>query len=275
MPVLELNDLEINYETYGDGEQLVALVMGTGAKGNVWSLYQVPALVEAGYRVLTYDARGLSQLPGQTDQHCPPIYLEQLVEDLAGLIEHLGGPAHVVGTSLGALVTQELALARPDLVNRAVAMAAHARMDRVQSLLTQGQQELFDKGLSLPPAFQAAVEAMWYLSPATLRDDAQARDWLDMMQVTAGPIPSGERAQLEVSTRLADRRDAYRAITRPLLAIGFADDVTLPAYLSREVADAVPDAQYAEVPDAGHFGYLEQPELVNRLVLDFLAQSGR
>ncbi|MEV6172492.1 hypothetical protein AB0L99_30310 [Streptomyces sp. NPDC051954] len=43
------------------------------------------------------------------------------------------------------------------------------------------------------------------------------------------------------------------------------------AYLCREVADAVPGAQYVEVPDAGYFGDLEQQEKVNQLILDFLA----
>lgn len=66
-------------------------------------------------------------------------------------------------------------------------------------------------------------------------------------------------------------RAAYNAITRPLLVIGFTDDRMIPAYLCREVADAVPGAQYVEIPDAGHSGYLEQPEKVNQLILDFLA----
>jgi pimeloyl-ACP methyl ester carboxylesterase len=46
----------------------------------------------------------------------------------------------------------------------------------------------------------------------------------------------------------------------------------IPTSLCREVADAVPGAQYVEIPDAGHFGYLEQPETVNQLILDFLAE---
>jgi pimeloyl-ACP methyl ester carboxylesterase len=52
--------------------------------------------------------------------------------------------------------------------------------------------------------------------------------------------------------------------------IGFADDRTLPPYLAREVADAIPGAHYAEAADAGHLGYLERPTEVNALVLEFL-----
>lgn len=270
MPVLKLDDLDLHYETHGKGEKLVVLVMGTGAKGNVWNLHQVPALVAAGYEVVTYDSRGISLLPGQTDTYCPSIIIDDLVSDLASLIEHLGGYAHVVGTSLGARVAQELALSHPKLVDRVVSMAAHARIDPVQHLLTLGEQALFDQSIKMPPAYQAAIEAVFNLSPSSLRDDFKRRDWLDILEMTAGPVSSGERAQLEVTTSLNDRSDAYRGINQPVLVVAFADDVTIPTYLSCEVADVIPQARYVEIPDAGHFGYLEQPEAVNRLILEFL-----
>ncbi len=66
-----------------------------------------------------------------------------------------------------------------------------------------------------------------------------------------------------------DRLTDYHRITTPCLAIGFTDDRTLPPHLAREVADAIPNAKYAEVPNAGHLGYMEQPDKVNALVLDF------
>ncbi|WP_445181923.1 alpha/beta fold hydrolase [Pseudonocardia sp. Cha107L01] len=53
--------------------------------------------------------------------------------------------------------------------------------------------------------------------------------------------------------------------------VAFADDVMIPPYLSCEVADVIPGARYAEVPAAGHFGYLERPDEVNRLLLEFFA----
>ncbi|MGB3373042.1 MAG: alpha/beta hydrolase, partial [Rhodococcus sp. (in: high G+C Gram-positive bacteria)] len=42
------------------------------------------------------------------------------------------------------------------------------------------------------------------------------------------------------------------------------------AYLSAELAKAIPDAQYVEIPDVGHYGYLERPEAINEAVLTFL-----
>ncbi|GAA5152512.1 alpha/beta fold hydrolase [Pseudonocardia eucalypti] len=265
MTVARLNGVSLSYRASGDGE-LVVLVMGTGSPGRVWHLHQVPALVAAGYRVVTYDARGLGG-----SSPADRLTIEDLVADLAALIEHLGGgPARVVGTSLGARVVQELALERPDLVRRAVAMAGHARLDPVQRAYTRGQQELFDQKVVLPAPYHAAVTAALNLSPATLRNESAVRDWLDIFELSSAPMPAGERAQLAVSSHLDDRRAAYRDIRVPTLVIGFADDVMIPTYLCREVADAIPGARYLEIPDTGHFGYLERPEEVNRLLVDFL-----
>lgn len=271
MPTLAVNGLDLRYDVVGDGD-LVVLVMGTGAKGHVWTLHQVPALVDAGYRVATFDARGISPTPRPTGSAHPHMTIDDLVGDVAKLIEHLGGLAHVVGTSLGARVVQELALSRPDLVRRAVAMAAHGRLDEVNRRLTAGERQLFDTAVVLPPEFKAAMDAILNLSPATLRDAAKARDWIDILAFSAEPMDPGERGQLEVSAQLENRLAAYHAITSPLLVVGFADDRMVPTYLCREVADAVPGAQYVEIPDAGHFGYLEQPEKVNQVILDFLSE---
>lgn len=57
----------------------------------------------------------------------------------------------------------------------------------------------------------------------------------------------------------------------PCLVIGFADDVRLPAYLAKEVADAIPSARYVELPDCGHYGYLERPDAVNAAIVTFFA----
>lgn len=255
--------VSVRHEVTGTGE-LVLFVMGTGSPGRVWSLHQTPAFVRAGYRVGTFDNRGV-------DGPAPGLTVEDLVADAAGLVEAWGAPAHLVGTSLGARVVTELALARPELVRRAVAMGAHARLDLVRHRLTVGELALHDEGVVLPPSYHAAVTAQLNLSPTTLADDGAMRDWLDVFEMNGSAVGAGVRAQLALSATLGDRTEAYRAITVPLLALAFADDRMIPPALTAEVAAAVPGAVFREVPDTGHFGYLERPEAVNAVVLDFLA----
>jgi pimeloyl-ACP methyl ester carboxylesterase len=264
MPVAALNGINLSYEVEGDGH-LVVMIMGTGSPGRVWAPHQVPALRAAGFRVVTVDNRGIPP----TSECASGMVIGDLVGDVAALIEHLGGPAHVVGTSMGARVAQELALARPELVSRAVMLATAGRNDPVQTALSRGERALHDKGIALPGQYHAAVTAVLNLSPRTLTDPVAVRDWLDVFEFTGSNITPGVRAQMEMN-EFESRLDAYRDISVPCLVVGFADDRILPTYLTREVAAAIPGARYVEIADAGHFGFLERPVEVNKAILEFL-----
>ncbi|WP_328390468.1 alpha/beta fold hydrolase [Nocardia sp. NBC_00416] len=276
MPLATVNGISINYQVKGDrsrgtdvkgGGPLVVLIMGTGSPGRVWELHQVPALLAAGYRVCTFDNRGIAptyEAPGGMTIH-------EMVADTAALIEFLDeGPALVVGTSMGARVAQELALARPELVRKAVFLAGHGRLDQFQKTLSLGEHEMDDSGVQLPAKYEAALTAVMNLSPATMADTNTARDWLDLFEFTGGKVPPGIRAQRRMDHDF-DRLHAYRGIRVPCLAVGFADDRMIPPYLAREVAEAIPGGRYQEVPDAGHYGYLERPDVVNKILLEFFA----
>lgn len=266
MPLATVNGIALNYQVKGTGP-LVVLIMGTGSPGRVWDLHQVPALLSAGFRVCTFDNRGIAP----SYESAGGMRIEDLVADTAGLIEQLGeGPALVVGTSMGARVAQELALRRPDLVRKAVFMAGHGRLDQFQRVLSEGEHDLDASGVVLPPKYEAAVTAVMNLSPATLADDHAARDWLDLFEFTGGAVTPGIRAQRKMAHDF-DRVDAYRQIKVPCLSMAFAHDRMIPPYLSREIADVIPGASYVEIPDAGHYGYLERPDAVNKALIEFLA----
>ena len=268
MPVVELNGIRLSYQVTGSGE-VVVLVMGTGSPGRVWQLHQVPALVAAGYQVITVDNRGIPP----SDECAGGMTIDDLVGDIAALIEYLGnGPARIVGTSLGSRIVQELALARPDLLLQAVMMAAHGRTDAVQSTLSAGERALYDAGIELPPKYYAAITALLNLSPRTLNTHSTVQEWLEVFEFSGSRISAGVRAQLAVDD-FADRLPAYRRITVPSLVIGFAEDLMTPPHLAREVAEAIPEARYEEIEGCGHFGYLERPAEVNKLLVKFFAST--
>ncbi|SFN67656.1 Pimeloyl-ACP methyl ester carboxylesterase [Pseudonocardia ammonioxydans] len=267
MTIARLNGIRLSWTDHGGDGPPAVLVMGTGSPGRVWDVHQVPALRRAGLRVVTVDNRGIPP----TDECAAGFTVGDMAADVAALIEHLdAGPAAVVGTSLGSRVVLELALARPDLVGRVAALAAHARLNPVQEAYTAGLVAASEAGVDLPVQLWSAMQATHNLSPSTLDDDRAARDWLDVIGFGGAGVRAGHRAQLRVSLELDDRRDAYRGIGVPVLVVAFADDRAIPVRLSREVADAVPGARYAEIADAGHYGYLERPAEVNRVLVDFL-----
>ncbi|MET7425501.1 alpha/beta hydrolase [Dactylosporangium sp. NPDC005555] len=267
MPFVNTGAVTLHYDDTGSGDAVV-LLPGAGAGGRTWRLHQVPALVAAGYRAITVDNRGIAP----SDPAGPGLTVADLVADTAGLIERLvGGPCRLVGSSMGAHIVQELLVARPDLARQAVLMASRGRPDAYSRALAAAEQSLYDEHVRLPAAYDAAMRAMQNLSPRTLQDERAAQDWLDIFEMSTSDIgDAGVHAQhgVDITT---DRLAAYRGIRTPTLVLSFADDLVAPAARGRELAAAIPGARYAEIPDAGHYGYLEQPAPVNAALLEFFA----
>jgi len=268
MAIARINGISLSYDDYGAGEPVV-MVTGTGVPGRIWRTHQVPALRAAGHRVITLDNRGIP--PSDTGAG---FTLDDMAADVAGLIEFLGlAPCRVVGFSLGAMIVQELLVARPDLVSRAVLMATTGRADGLTTAVAEAEIELAASGSKPPARYTAVVSALQNLSPRTLSDEDRLKDWLDIFEISAVDL-SAIRPQLGLQI-IPDRRPAYRAITCPCLVIGFADDLITRPHLGREVADSITGAEYVVVDGCGHFGYLERPDEVNAAIVSFFARPGR
>ncbi|MCS7477849.1 alpha/beta fold hydrolase [Umezawaea endophytica] len=256
--------IRLSYHDRGTGPP-VLLLTGTGAPSSVWDLHQVPALLAAGFRVITTDNRGIPP----SDEGADGFTIDDLVADVAALVDHLGlAPCRVVGTSMGSYIAQELALAHPELLDSVVLMAACGRSSLVQRVLAEAEAELIDRGTELPAGYLAAVRALHNLGPETLADDDLTGDWLDLLAAADNRGP-GVRAQLLLSA-LPDRLAAYRAITVPCHVVSFEHDLVAPPLAGRELAAAIPGATHRTIPRCGHFGYLENPDAVNRELIGFL-----
>lgn len=265
MPVVMVDGVKVNYSEYGSGEP-VLMVMGTGSPGRVWELHQVPALVAAGYRCITFDNPGLAAGGG-----APPT-IDDVVAVVTGLIRCLcGGKANLVGTSMGAHAVQELLLSHPHLAAGAVLMATRGRMDGFRTALAAAEAQLY-AGPSQPPAsYLAVVKAMQALSPHTLNNDVSVRGWLDLLEMFPAPLEVLlAQRQLEI---IENRLEAYRQISTRCMVIAFADDLLTPPYLNLEVADAIEGSRFELVEHCGHYGYLERPDAVNELLIDFLGNA--
>ena len=257
--------MNLAYDDRGSGDP-VLFIAGRGGAGRTWHLHQVPAFLRAGYRAITFDNRGI----GATEQ-ADGFGIDQMVADTAALIEKLdAAPARIVGVSMGSFIAQELMLARPELVHSAVLLATRGRHDRTRDFFRTAEHKLAEQGVDLPPEFEAKMRLLESFSPKTLNDDVAARDWIDMFTMWPTKPTPGLRTQLDIGP-LENRLPAYRSITAPVLVIGFGDDVVLPPHLGREVAEALPNGRYLEIPDAGHLGFLEKPQVVNVAALDFFA----
>jgi len=236
---LDLPDQRVYVEEYGGGEPLFLLHGGfVGAES--WAA-QMPALAEE-YHVFAPERRGHGRSPDVPG----PYTTEVMAGETALVIESLArGPAHLIGWSDGAYVAAYLALHRPDLVRSAVFIGQALHTDGE----TEGVRDLADDP-ALPDYFRAGYDA-------TSPDGPEHFDWVFEKIVTMWRHP------LELSI------DELAKIEAPVLVMqGDDDGVRIEWNLA--LARALPRGQFAVVPGTGHGAPAQKPEVVNRMLLDFL-----
>jgi pimeloyl-ACP methyl ester carboxylesterase len=233
------------YEVQGQGDPLV-LLHGGFATIETWGA-QTPALAER-YQVYLPERRG----HGRTPDVPGPTGYEIMARDTIAFMDALGiTSAHLVGWSDGASVGLEVALMRPDLVRKLVFMSAPADFSGIRS----GMQAM---AANLTPDFL----------PPMLRDayGALSPDGPEHFPIVFEKLAAVWKT--EPRHDLADLQD----ISAPTLVILGDDDVVAIDHAGA-VQEAIPDAQLAVVPGTDHGLLFEKPELVNRLILDFLADE--
>ncbi|MEU9900566.1 alpha/beta fold hydrolase [Streptomyces phaeochromogenes] len=263
MPYVHSNGIRLAYERAGRGES-VLFIMGSAASRRQWDMHQTPALQESGYTTITFDNRGIPPSDAPPGKYA----LADMVADTKGLIEALDlGPCRIVGTSMGSMIAQELAIRHPQLVHAAVLMATRARSDAYRRASAAADRVLSESGVRLPPEYRAVNSVLQMLSPQTLNDDAAVASWLEIFELagSGAAVAEGQEWIVTDENRLAD----LSRIAAPCRVIAFSDDVATPAYLGAEVADAIPDCDLVEIPGCGHLGHLERPEPVNQAIVEF------
>ena len=266
-----VNGVRLAFDVHGAGPATVVLAGHIGAPGSASLPALLSALIDAGYRAITFDPRGIAP----SDVPPPPYSIAEMAADAAGLIAEVAdGPVAMVGYSMGALVTQELALLRPDLLRCAVLLGTLGRKDVMRRALFDASLASLRSGRRLPRDLSAVTGALQLFGPARLDDDQWAQTYLDSALVDndANVDWQGLIGQQEATAAYDERLDALAAITVPLLVIGFELDLLVPAKLTREVAGAIPGARYVEIAGCGHGGPSEAPDRINPLILDFLAE---
>ncbi len=257
----------LNYDDRGAGEA-VLFIAGRGGLGRTWHVHHAPVFLVSGYRVITFDNRGVGATADDSG-----FTVDTMVADTAALIEELdAAPVRVIGASMGAYIAQELMLARPDLVSHGVLMGSTGRPERERKVDADAdaEQQPIAADLTLPPRVDVSLRLLSSLSPKTLNDDKAASEWVALFSMVAQNPTPGMLCQIGMMPT-SDRLDAYRAITAPTLVVAFADDIVVPPSLAAELADALPKGRYLQIDDAGHLGFLERPHIVNAAILSFFS----
>ena len=262
MPLLTLpTGIDLYYERIGGGPP-VLLIMGTGLDHTRWAP-QVEAY-RGEFECVTFDNRGT----GRSGLGGGELSVRLLAEDTAALIDALEiGPAHVSGLSLGSCVAQELALMRPDLVRSLQLHGTWGRAHGYAGRKFRAQVKLLEL-LDLRSFYE--INTLWLIRPEFMRDHPEEVDrQIDAIVAAAVSAKDGILAQYRANV-LHDTLDRLGQIRAPTLVTVGDADIALPPMYGREVADAIPGAEFAVISPGGHLHNLDGAPEFNRVTLDFL-----
>jgi pimeloyl-ACP methyl ester carboxylesterase len=257
MPVFITHDASIDYDVHGNGPPLL-LIGGLGFGRWGW-FKQVPALSRH-FRTITFDIRGEQNLTqGVAD----------LSAEAVALLDHLGvNKTHVLGTSLGGFVAQQLALQQPDLVDRLVLVCTSHGGRSSESMSPQALGRMIGWG-SLSP--EKAVRRGLETATSEPYRDGHPEEFEQIVRWRLADSPSlyNYYQQAMAGARFDASRDVGN-ITSPTLVIHGAKDRYVPVTNAVTLAEAIPNAKLRVLEDAGHLVFIERAKEVNRQIVSFL-----
>ncbi len=260
MGTMAANGVELWVEQAGQGAD-VLFISGLADEGACW-VDQVAGLKDR-YRVTTFDNRGV----GRSSTPGGPFAIADFAADTAALMDSLGlERAHVVGSSMGGAIAQELALAHPERIASLVLNGTWCRGDRFLHEIFRNWMWSAQKADSIRD-FLITVN-LWCFSPR-IWNEGTMDDWIAEAQ--ASPYAQSVDAFCRSAQALIehDTADRISAIDSPTLVTVGELDLALPIRFSEELARRIPNARLVVIPAAGHQPFQEVPDDYNRLLTDF------
>jgi 3-oxoadipate enol-lactonase len=266
MPFIEANGISINYAVDGDGPETVLFINGLADDLETWA-FQVPALLEAGYRVVRFDNRGI----GKTDKPVGPYSTALMAADAKALADALGLTAyHVMGVSMGGMIAQRFGLAYPEVVKSLTLASTYAApgpfCTRMFSMWADTAQVM-----GVPQVMRDVTLWAFTLDFFQNREDELA-EFETAMRFMDQPVHA-YLAQLAV-IQDHDETANLGALKMPTLVLTGEEDILIPTALSHDLHELIPGSQWRTTP-GGHGCVWEHPDEFNSAFVGFLREHER
>jgi pimeloyl-ACP methyl ester carboxylesterase len=235
--------------SYGppSGRPVILLHGGLGHSGNFAN--QVPALTEAGYRAIVIDSRG----HGRSTRDARAYSYEVMAGDVVAVMDALGlARAALVGWSDGACIALTLAKANPERVAGVFFFACN--MD------PSGVKEIDESNPLLGRCF--ARHAQDYAALSATRSESGGDFNAFVAAVT-------EMQRTQPNWTASD----LAALRLPVAIVAGENEEFIKREHLEYLARTIPGAVFTELPGVSHFAPIQDPDLFNAAVLDFLARA--
>jgi pimeloyl-ACP methyl ester carboxylesterase len=229
----------------------VILHSNTGSSQN-WE-NQIPAFTAAGYRFIAYDRKGFGRSVAESGAQPGTA-----ADDLHALMKHLSiDRFHLIGTAGGGFVAFDYALSFPEQLRSLVVANSIGGMQ---------DPDYLEMGRRLrPPQFDALPPELREIGPSYRAANPEGtRRWIELEKMSR---LSGAPAQ---TFRNRMTFSLLESIKVPTFLITGDADLYAPPPLLPLFAARIKNSQSLIIPEAGHSGYWEKPDIFNRAVLDFI-----
>lgn len=268
MPTVHANGIDIAYEDEGAGPPIL-FVMGLAGQLVDWPDEFIAMFQEAGYRTIRFDNRDIG-LSSETDWTPPSrrqtmltaltgrasksvgYTLTDMANDAAGLLDELGiEAAHVIGISMGGMISQELAIGHPDRVLSLCSIMSNTGDRRrggiAPSLLPAVARR---KEATIETAVDDNIEVFRQIAgPHWSENEHRQRSELS---VSRSFRPEGAARQTAAIMASRDRTKLLESVTVPTLVVHGMLDRLVRFSGGVATAKAVPNARLLAFPDMAH-----------------------
>ena len=268
--IAEVNKINIWWEDFGDSSNpTVLLIMGANANAMQWTLEFINPLVSAGFHVIRFDNRDVGKSTWLTTEPSFKLEegsmvtgevsynLEDMAQDAVSLLEHLGvEKAHIVGASMGGMITQVIGLDHPHkalsltpIMSTPGAGLEDEHLSPPTESLMQGMMKSMEHNMKgeylegLVCVYRELIGSRYPFDEEKFREGAKV-----IMDHGHNPFP-GHGAAVSSSPH---RKDRLKEISLPTLVIHGTEDAILPLDHGQALADGIPNAKLMVLEGAGH-----------------------
>jgi 3-oxoadipate enol-lactonase len=266
MPFVHATDgTRIHYEVTGkSGATPVLMIQGLGASKNAWNLQRIAMATR--FRIISFDNRGA----GRSDKPTEPFTLEQMADDALAVLDAAGiETAHVVGASMGGVISQIVAVKYPHRVRSLTLVCTACRNHPWrQELLQSWAKTAEEKGM-----IEVGKEAaQWVMSPRSFRRLVPAFTWMGPLAALRPRHSFVSQIDAILNTR-EDLVDQLSTITAPTMVIVGNQDILTPRGDSEEIAERIPNAELVVISGAAHGLMMEHSSTFNKILIEFLQRT--
>jgi pimeloyl-ACP methyl ester carboxylesterase len=264
MPHADLNGFEIHYDVHGEGDPLVC-VHGLSCDRRAWVLQIEPFSQQ--FQTVFFDNRDV----GQSSLATADYTTADMAGDVLALADHLGLETfHLLGISLGGMVSQQVALAAPERVRSLTLAVTHGGVQKAGRLRGHllgayaqnlSREDQIDNLLYLcyTEAFFENEEMFQFMRTALLENPY--------------PQPPEAFARQAAAGANHDVRDRLGELKMPVHVIGAERDLMIPVWKSRELASLIPGSKLTILDEQGHGAMWEGAAAFNAAVTEFVTSA--